>query len=76
MTYMDVKWSVCGVDQHLTTRAVVFVAFLHCACVPVSPVHSVLEHSEGKRVRQISIIHCVSVLTIQVCVSKKKNQRF
>lgn len=45
MTYMDVKWSVCGVNQDLTTRAIVFVPFLHCACVPVSPVYSVLEHS-------------------------------
>lgn len=66
MTYMDVKRSVSGVNQDLMTRAIVFVASLHCACVPVSPVHSVLKHSQGKRVRQISIIHGVSVLTIQV----------
>lgn len=66
MTYMDVKWSVCGVNQDLMTRAIVFVAFLHSACVPVSPVYSILKHRKGKWVRQVSIIHCVSVLTIQV----------
>lgn len=74
MTHMDVKWSVSGVNQGLTTRAVVFVAFLHCVCVPVGPVYSVLEHSQGKRVRQISIIHCVSVMAIQVWVSDKRNK--
>lgn len=74
MTYMDVKWSVSGVNQSLTIRAVVFVAFLHCACVPVSPVYGVLEHSQGKRVGQISIIHCVSVLTVQVWVSDERNK--
>lgn len=75
MTHMDVKWSVSGVNQGLTTRAVIFVAFLYWACVPVSPVNKVLEHSQGKRVRQISIIHCVSVFTIQVWVSDKRNKR-
>lgn len=29
MTHMDVKWSVSGVNQDLTTGAVIFVAFLH-----------------------------------------------
>lgn len=72
MTYMDIKWSVSGVNQDLTTRAIVFVAFLHCVRVPVSPVYSVLEHSQGKRVGQISIIHRVSVLTIQVWVSDER----
>lgn len=66
MAYMDVKWSVSGVNQDLTTRAIVFVAFLYCAYVPVSPVHSVLKNSQGKWVRQIPIINCVSMLTIQV----------
>lgn len=44
MTHMYVKWSVCGVNQDLTTRAAVFVAFLHRARVPVSPVYSILKH--------------------------------
>ena len=71
---MDVKWSMSGVHQDLSTRAIVFVAFLHSACIPVSPVHSILEDSQGKRVRQISIVHCVSVLTVQVWVSTKENE--
>lgn len=66
MADVDVKWPVCGVNQGLTTRAVVFVALLHRARVPVSPVYSVLKHSQSKWVWQISIIHRVPVLTVQV----------
>lgn len=73
MVHVDVKWSVCGVNKYLTAGAVVFVAFLHRARVPVSPIYSVLKHSQGKRVRQVSVVHRVSVLTIQVRVSDRRN---
>lgn len=74
MVHVDVKWSVCGVNKYLTAGAVVFVAFLHRARVPVSPIYSVLKHSQGKRVRQVSVVHRVSVLTIQVRVSDRRNK--
>ena len=66
MVYVEVKRPVCSVNQGLPTRAVVLVAFLHRAQVPVRPVDVVLEHSQGERMRQISIVHCVSVFTVQV----------
>lgn len=73
---MDVKRSVSSVNQDLTTRTIIFVSLLHGSCVPVCPVNCVLEHSQGKRVRQSPIIHCVSVLTIQIGVSEMKIEKF
>lgn len=64
VTHMDVKGSVGGVDKRLAPGAVVLIAFLHCAGVPVGPVHSVLKHSYGKRMREHTIIHSVAVMAI------------
>lgn len=75
MANVDVERPVCGVDQRLTTRAVVFVAFLHRASVPVGPVNIVLEHGQSEWVRQVSVVHCVSVFTIQVWESEKKKKK-
>lgn len=74
MAHMNVKRSVCGVDQDLMTRTVVLVAFFHRACVPVGPVDVVLEHRQGERVRQISVVHRVSVLTVQVRVPESSGR--
>lgn len=63
---VDIKGSVSGVRQGLAPGAVVLVAFLHRAQVPVSPVHRVLKHGQGKRVRQSAVIHRVSVVALQV----------
>lgn len=63
---MDVERPVCGVDQELAAGAVVLVAFLYRAGVPVSPVHGVLKQRQGKRVRQRSVEHSVSVVAVQV----------
>lgn len=71
---MDVERSVCGVDQELAAGAVVFVAFLHRARVPVGPVHGVLEQRQGKRVRQRSVEHGVSVVAVQVRESEATNK--
>lgn len=69
---MNVEWPVCGVNQRFSSRAIILVAFLHCACVPVCPVHRVFKYSQGKRMRQDSIVNCVSVLSVQVGVSEIK----
>lgn len=66
MVHVDVEWPVCGVDQELAAGAVVLVAFLYRAGVPVGPVHGVLKQRQGKRVRQRSVEHGVSVVAVQV----------
>lgn len=62
--HVDIKGSVSGVDKSLAPSAVVLIAFLHSASVPVCPVHSVLEHSYGKWVRKNTIINTVPVMAI------------
>lgn len=66
MAHVDVEGSVCGVDKRLAAGSVVFVAFLHCVGVPVSPVHGLLKHSQGKWMGQCPVIHSVSVMSLQV----------
>lgn len=75
MVHVDVKRPVCGVDQELAIGAVVLVAFLHRARVPVGPVHGVLEQRQGKRVRQRSVVHGVSVVALQVRESETTNKK-
>lgn len=62
--HVDIKGSVSGVDKSLAPSAVVLIAFLHCAGVPVCPVHSILEHSYGKRMREHTVIHTVAMAAI------------
>lgn len=62
--HVDIKGSVSGVDKSLASSAIVLIAFLHCASVPVCPVHSVLEHSDGKWVRKHTIIHSMAVTAL------------
>lgn len=74
MVHVDVERPVCGVDQELAAGAVVLVAFLYRAGVPVGPVHGVLEQRQGKRVRQCSVEHGVAVVTVQVRESETTNE--
>lgn len=62
--HVDIKGSVSGVDKSLAPSAVVLIAFLHCSSVPVCPVHSVLKHSYGKRMRKHTVIHTVAMVAI------------
>lgn len=66
--HVDIKGSVSGIDKSLAPSAIVLIAFLHCASVPVCPVHSVLKNSYGKRVRKYTIVHSVSMAAIKVRV--------
>ena len=61
---VNVEGPVRGVDQHEPVAAVVLVALLHGARVPVSPVHAVLEHGYGKRVGQDAVVHCVAMVAV------------
>lgn len=71
---MDVERPVCGVDQELAARAVVLVALLYRAGVPVGPVHGVLKQRQGKRVRQRSVEYGVSMVAVQVRESETTNE--
>ena len=65
---MDVEGPVGGVDQRLPPGAVVLVALLHRAGVPVRPVHRLLEHRQGEGVGQDAVVHRVAVPALQVRV--------
>lgn len=62
--HVDIKGSVSRVNKSLAPTAIVLIAFLYCASVPVCPIHSVLKHSYGKRVRKHTIINSVAVAAI------------
>lgn len=74
MVHVDVERPVRGVDQELAARAIVLVALLYRAGVPVGPVHSVLKQRQGKRMRQRSVEHGVSMVAIQVRESETTNE--
>lgn len=61
---MDVKGPVRRVDQCCAARSIIFVPLLHGPGVPVSPVDSVFENSQGEWVGQDSIVDCVSVAAL------------
>lgn len=62
--HVDIKGPVSGVDESLAPSAVVLIAFLHCASVPICPVYSVLKHSYGKWMRKHTIIYSMAVMAI------------
>ena len=68
MAHVDVEGPVGGVDECLAPGAVVLVALLHGARVPVRPVHRLLEHRQGEGVGQRPIVHRVAVPALQVRV--------
>lgn len=71
MAHVNVERSVGGVDECFPSRAVVFVALLHRARVPVCPVHGFLEHRDGKRMRQDTVVHSVPVMPVQIRESEE-----
>lgn len=71
MAHVDVERSVGGVDERFPSRAVVFVALLHRARVPVRPVHAFLEHRDRERMRQDAVVHGVPVIPLQIRESEE-----
>lgn len=71
---VDVEGPVRGVDQHEPAAAVVLVALLHRARVPVGPVDAVLEHGQSERVGQDAVVHRVPVMAVQIRVPAEGRQ--